>query len=274
VAGACCAKQTQFQAWRPSGAPSFQYSSIPPFQSDTDCAKQTQFRQRSGAWGTKGVVQTNPIPALMLIRRPAFAGAWIVQNKPNFAGGARRDGACARDAGAIVRNKAKLGWAGVSGGRDAGRTQGKCAKQTQFLPLCRSGDRRSREGKRAKRTQFGPTPRKAAAFGGQRCETKPIPVGPQEGRSPGANRAKRTQFAPERWEGQAFHGQRVMVNWTGKGFRRNKANLPRMARNGHGWPGGEGPRGPIVQNEPNLPSAGGEDHRHSQRPCPCHPSPE
>ena len=32
----------------------------------------------------------------------------------------------------FVRNKAKLGKAGVAGGRDAGRAQGKCAKQTQF----------------------------------------------------------------------------------------------------------------------------------------------
>ena len=41
----------------------------------------------------------------------------------------------------MVRNKAN--WAGANH-----------AKQTQFLPFCRSGDRRSREGNRAKRSQF------------------------------------------------------------------------------------------------------------------------
>jgi hypothetical protein len=34
----------------------------------------------------------------------------------------------------------------------------------------------------------------------------------------------------------------------------------------------EGPRGPIVQNKPNLPPAGREDHRQGRRPWRCHPS--
>jgi hypothetical protein len=40
----------------------------------------------------------------------------------------------------------------------------------------------------------------------------------------GGKSAKQTQLAAERREGQVLYGQRVMVNWTRKGLRRNKAN--------------------------------------------------
>ena len=40
-----CAKQTQFRPWRPSGAPLFQYSTIPAFQSDAGCTNEAKLRQ-------------------------------------------------------------------------------------------------------------------------------------------------------------------------------------------------------------------------------------
>jgi len=43
----------------------------------------------------------------------------------------------------------------------------------------------------------------------------------------GGKSAKQTQLAAERREGQVLYGQRVMVNWTRKGLRRNKANSRR-----------------------------------------------
>jgi hypothetical protein len=48
-------------------------------------AKQTQFSAevgRDGARGTRGAVQTNPIPAIMPIRRSAFPGGQLRQTKP------------------------------------------------------------------------------------------------------------------------------------------------------------------------------------------------
>jgi hypothetical protein len=40
-----------------------------------------------------------------------------------------------------------------------------------------------------------------------------------------ADRAKQTQLASARRAGQVLDGQRVMVNWAGKGLRRNKPNF-------------------------------------------------
>jgi len=59
------------------------------------CAKQTQFRTgggwaRLGGRGAWGLVQTNPIPALMPIRRSAFPGGQIVRNKANLLRGGGR----------------------------------------------------------------------------------------------------------------------------------------------------------------------------------------
>jgi hypothetical protein len=58
------------------------------------------------------------------------------------------------------------------------------AKQSQFLPLCRSGDRRSREGKLCEtKPNLGWLGYLGAdAMGGQSCETKPIWKGVGRGR--------------------------------------------------------------------------------------------
>jgi len=67
----------------------------------------------------------------------------------------------------------------------------------------------------------------------QACETKPISRLWREwtraGRGKGAiaaepDRTKRSQFPPARQEGQALCRKGVMVNWTCRGFRQNKAN--------------------------------------------------
>jgi hypothetical protein len=127
--------------------PPFHYSIVPPFRPDADRAKQSQFTRRCRAQLYKRTQFLPPMP----IRRSAFPG------------------------GANAPNKPKLGQAGASGGwhvriplcrtcetnpilrlriapnkpnsRRAGPpTLVDRAKRTQFLPLCRSGDRRSREG--------------------------------------------------------------------------------------------------------------------------------
>jgi hypothetical protein len=65
--------------------------------------------------------------------------------------------------------------------------------------------------------------------------------------------SKQSQLAAARREGQVLYGKRVMVNWTGKGWRRNKANSS-IADCGLGVENrraASGPRGPIVPNKPN-----------------------
>jgi hypothetical protein len=69
---------------RPTEYPAFRYSIIPPFQSNADDAKQTQFREVNGRT-QEPAVQTNPI-----------------------CGGAGWDKAT----GTNVRNKANPGYAG------------------------------------------------------------------------------------------------------------------------------------------------------------------
>jgi len=123
----------------------------------TDRAKRTQFpaapgRSRPGGRGTRGVVQTNPIPAIMPIRRSAFPGGQIARNEPNS-------------------RRCRVGRG----------PQGKCAKRTQFS-LGKAGSRRAKD---AKQTQFAPTHGEAQAPEGQLCKTNPISVAVgQDTRSP------------------------------------------------------------------------------------------
>jgi hypothetical protein len=118
----------------------------------TECAKQTQFpggARWHATWGRRGagVVQTNPIPAPMPIRRSAFPGGQIVQNEANFGGPAGTGGR-------NVRNKAKLGKAWVSGGQDRGTSRGQM-RQTNPIPGRAGWDRASRtRAYCAKQTQF------------------------------------------------------------------------------------------------------------------------
>jgi hypothetical protein len=59
-----------------------------------------------------------------------------------------------------------------------------------------------RRAKCAKRSQLAPGVQAVACPGDQRCETKPISLSPQDGRSREAKRAKQTQFAaPDRQAG-------------------------------------------------------------------------
>jgi hypothetical protein len=115
--------------------PTFQYSIIPPFQSDAYRAKQTQF------------------------------GTWCPEmDAGRLAGYLRR-----------ASNRAKrTQFPAVPGGTGPeGRgTKGKCAKRTQFARRARVALPRPCQANCAKRTRF-PVRRETEAMG-QSCETKPI----------------------------------------------------------------------------------------------------
>jgi hypothetical protein len=133
-----------------------------------------------------------------------------MQNEPNLAMASRHPGAnCAK------RSQFGPAWAGP------GTRRARDAKRTQFLPICRSRDRRSREGKL--------------------CETKPI--------------------APEAPGRQVLCGERVMSSLTRRGSRQNKANFrPEGVPAGEGgprrWRGSVCKTNPISQSlsggTPNL----------------------
>jgi hypothetical protein len=108
-------------------------------------------------------------------------------------------------------------------------------KQTQFLPLCRSGGRRSREGNCGKQTQSGGAAWRA-----------------------GNKHAKQTQFGPV-----------SRRTWGLRGNVRNKPNS-RRDRAGRGQRGVG--RGTNAQNEPNSPQTGREHHRQGQSPWRCRPA--
>ncbi len=78
---------------------------------------------RDGAWGTRGVVQTNPIPAILPIRRSALPGAQIVQNEANCP----KRGTEAVSRLRIADFGLRIGDRPAAGGREADH-----AKQTQF----------------------------------------------------------------------------------------------------------------------------------------------
>jgi hypothetical protein len=124
----------------------------------------------------------------------------------------------------LQRNKANS--------REPARPGGRQYKQTQFLPLCRSGDRRSREGNCVKQTQSGGAARRA---GTERAKQTQLPeAGHRDGVPPGSGGtgperrgtrdkcAKRTQFpAAER----ARHPNP-------RSIMRNKAKLGRAGVSG------------------------------------------
>jgi hypothetical protein len=161
-----------------------------------DCAKQTQFAPAGrNRWGKPHPTraqsrQTNPV-------RPS-GQVWClerqtVRNKPNFRR-SNRKGKCVvgRELWLIEHSigpgKTKPIWASPAGVRGVDY-----AEQTQFLLLCRSGDRRSREAEACETKPIsgtrpgrrGPIVRNEpnlarhgqgrVATGG-RCETKPVPA--------------------------------------------------------------------------------------------------
>jgi len=179
------------------------------------------------------------------------------QNEPNFPGGAGWPPSPPKP---IVRNEAKLGLAGVSGGPRVGEAY--CAKRSQFAgrsacqtkPIVQSeanfsGQPWPRRTKCAKRTQFPPS----RAPGNTRlCKTKPISrpwrerTGVGRGKAPVAAEvdcAKRTQFPP----GEIPHHSTIPL------FQYSDPM-------------------PIVQNEANLRSSGRTDGPDTHRRMPVTPA--
>jgi hypothetical protein len=200
-----CAKRTQFPAGRDT--PPFQYSIIPPFRSNADCAKRSQFVSGAQEWA-RAAGAGRPRRGLIVQNEPNCGRSFkfevssvkrIVQNEPNCAS---RDGAPeARDAGAnaqneancprtgplrepIVRNKANLlrGHARPSPRPKALTLPPIRGHVRQTKPI-----RRGRAG-RGEARQDGPCRRRWV----KACETKPIP--------------------PKRQDGQVLCGKRVMAN--------------------------------------------------------------
>jgi hypothetical protein len=122
----------------------------------------------------------------------------------------------AGDAGQVRQTKPNRGDLGYLGDRaPAGRAQGKCAKQTQFVRRGRGAGR----GILYKQTQFA-----------------------------GTNCAKQTQFPEAGKRRQVLGGQGVMVNRTSDRPRQNKANSPIAD---WGQTCRLRPAQAIVQNKPN-----------------------
>jgi hypothetical protein len=173
----------------------------------------------------------------------------IVRNKPNFRPSVRnepnsRRPQVGRGLGDVERlGKTKPVWAerpGMgAGGRGREAPTGKRCK-TNPIPRLRIADWRLRIGG----TDF--------RQGRGLCKTNPIWRLSRRGLS-----RKTKPILPHEPHRQVLCGKRVMVNCTNQGHRQNKANFPGDA----GWG-----RGASVQNEPNLPQTGREDHPQGLRP--------
>jgi hypothetical protein len=148
-------EQTQLAAGtgRPSPAPRPSGLTSRP----TDCAKQTQFGPGPGEGQVlyeQGVMVNRTFDRLRQNKANLPRGAWKTIAKArgldaatHYVGNRAKQSQFPSDRalrGPILRNKAssRRGWVGRGRGT---RGVGLRYKQTQFLPLCRSGDRRSRE---------------------------------------------------------------------------------------------------------------------------------
>jgi hypothetical protein len=172
------------------------------FTAGDNRVKQTQSRLTKRGLGTRGVVQTNPIPAAMPIRRSAFPGGWIVPNKANSVRGLKEPSACRETSyGGLDMHGTSAKQSQFPGGdtRDAAwRTwdEGCCTNKPNS---CHWADREIGLPGRvdcAKQSQFGPAP---SCNRVQWRQTNPIQPGRRAGRVPGrAKCAKRTQSPPDR----------------------------------------------------------------------------
>jgi hypothetical protein len=183
-----------------------------------------------GVWGTRRVVQTNPIwrdarcgPSL----GPARVGC---TNKPNSARSRR----------------------------------GSPHKQTQFRPLCRSGDRRSREGKSC---ETNPIPGEVAGKGRPIAQKKPnfgqpSPLYKQDAHDKSRDRPSRSWvLAQKRGSNRRVRTFVVRVKqsqFPGRAGRSAGTNKPNFA-------GRPGPEQQNVRNKPKLGRAGAC----GQRPSSC-----
>jgi hypothetical protein len=165
--------------------PLVHYSIIPPFQSDANRAKRSQFRPAGGpTW--RSIVRNE---ANLPTGRPARDT--IMRNKANLPRTGRNEGGSARPGGAppppSVRNEANFS-------QQAGLAWGQSCKTNPISP-----SRRGRRGvKRAKRTQFAHT-------GWKGCQ----PAGVGSAASGGDKHAKRTQFLRRDMETKCFVGKEL-----------------------------------------------------------------
>jgi len=154
--------------------------------------------------------QTNPIS-------PARDGGWRYEyaKQSQFAGRCRRH--------LYKQSQTWAGW-GIWGAGQAGSVGGGVLyKQTQFLALRRSGDRRSGEGNRAKQTQLPP----GKVGRGRPTYEEPTmrnKANPASRPTAWGQLYKQSQFPPRRQDGQRLVQKGVMVNSTFDRLRQNKAN--------------------------------------------------
>jgi hypothetical protein len=192
-------------------SPAFHYSIIPPFQSDADCAKRTQFPAVPGgtrpqARGTRGKCakrsqfgrvsggDAQPTKSRLRQTKPnlgglghvgkgghrkwnGFAGTWNVGNKPNFPEPVRVTSAFERKGYGNFRRsvdreeQSQFRPTGPCDSRSIGGSRTR-------TPNPRSGrgqaPRRAGRIERAKRTQFGQAGRRVGSVEGEMCETNPI----------------------------------------------------------------------------------------------------
>ncbi len=195
--------------------------------------------------------KTNPLcirPQESVGQAPPYKGAQLRQTNPIPGTAGRRPGNERRKTNPIGRSEScetnpisGRGRVGRGLG-DAGR--GVLYKQTQFLPLCRSGDRRSREGKRAKQTQSAAD--RQGHRRGQACKTNPIRLLRRGvwGKTPPYERAQLRQTNPiqparpaSRVPGRGEHAKRSQFSQGGRRPRRQRA---KMCGTNPIWAGGAG----------------------------------
>ncbi len=205
------AKQSQFGPWKMSGEdaqPTKSRGAIVRNKANS-C---TMPIGRSAFPGTRGLVQTKPIPRDRR-GRPRAKRAKQTQFGESHTKGKfflEKELCSVESPNSFGKTKPISGGAGPAGIRGTrgadlykqsqfppqadGTSAGpKRAEQSQFLPPCRSGDRRCRVDGRAKQSQFTPQRRGKGLAG----------VGPKGCRR-GDNCAKQTQFSRSRARGKCF----------------------------------------------------------------------
>ncbi len=223
----------------------------------------------NAASGTRANVQNEANSSIADCRngagQPASAFGGVVRlrtvlNKPNS--GRCRPGRGSRGvARGVNRAKQSQTWAGWGTWRMARQGGANGAKQTQFgVPSHEEGCCREQT-----KPNFGdPGYLENGVEGLVQTKNKPNSAGRRCGLPPRACAGrlyKQTQFGPGPCEGQVLYGQGVMVDYTRRGLRQNKAKLRWSLKSEVGslkcetkpvWPVGPDLGGRNVRNKPNF----------------------